>query len=64
MYRIFGELADPPDGSGSIAAVRAAVWKLLRITPREITRRWRLTARPKPTVPAPEELLRGDTDPS
>ncbi|WP_276759135.1 hypothetical protein [Mycolicibacter arupensis] len=33
MYRIFGELADPPDGSGSIAAVRAAVWKLLRITP-------------------------------
>ncbi|BBY35230.1 HNH nuclease [Mycolicibacter minnesotensis] len=45
MYRIFGELADPPDGSGSIAAVRAAVWTRLRITPREITRRCRLAAR-------------------
>lgn len=45
MYRIFGELADPPDGDGSIAAVRDALWKRLRITPREITRRCRLAAR-------------------
>jgi hypothetical protein len=45
MYRIFGELADPPDGEGSIAAVRDALWKRLRITPREITRRCRLAAR-------------------
>ncbi|UVO13146.1 HNH endonuclease [Mycobacterium sp. SVM_VP21] len=48
MYRIFGELADPPDGEGSLAAVRAALWKRLRITPREITRRCRLAARIRP----------------
>ena len=41
MYRVFGELADPPDGQGSIAAVRDALWKRLRITPGEITRRCR-----------------------
>ncbi|OBK88281.1 HNH endonuclease signature motif containing protein [Mycolicibacter sinensis] len=45
MYRIFGELADPPDGEGSIAAARDALWKRLRITPREISRRCRLAAR-------------------
>jgi hypothetical protein len=45
MYRVFGELADPPDGQGSIAAVRDALWKRLRITPGEITRRCRLAAR-------------------
>ncbi|MEB3033282.1 13E12 repeat family protein [[Mycobacterium] nativiensis] len=45
MYRIFGELAAPSDGDGSIIAVRAALWKRLRITPREITRRCRLAAR-------------------
>lgn len=48
MYRIFGELADPPDGDGSIAAARSALWKRLRITPREITRRCRLAARIRP----------------
>ncbi|OBK83802.1 HNH nuclease, partial [Mycolicibacter heraklionensis] len=48
MYRIFGELAEPPDGCGSIAEARAAVWKRLRITPREITRRCRLAARIRP----------------
>ncbi|MEB3019844.1 HNH endonuclease signature motif containing protein [[Mycobacterium] crassicus] len=45
MYRIFGELADPPDGQGSITSARAALWKRLRITPREITRRFKLAAR-------------------
>ncbi len=48
MYRIFGELAEPPDGCGSIAAARAALWKRLRITPREITRRCRVAARIRP----------------
>lgn len=48
MYRIFGELADPPDGAGSIPAVRSALWQRLRITPREITRRCRLAARIRP----------------
>ncbi len=48
MYRFFGELADPPDGAGSIAAVRNALWARLRITPREITRRCKLAARIRP----------------
>ncbi|MGV0627839.1 DUF222 domain-containing protein, partial [Mycolicibacter minnesotensis] len=48
MYRIFGELADPPDDGGSIAAVRTALWTRLRITPREVTRRCRLAARIRP----------------
>jgi hypothetical protein len=48
MYRFFGELADPPDDVGSIAQVRAALWKRLRITPAEITRRVKLAARIRP----------------
>jgi len=48
MYRYFGEIADPPDESVSIAAVRAALWKRLRITPHEITRRCKLAARIRP----------------
>jgi Domain of unknown function (DUF222) len=48
MYRFFGEIADPPDGSGSIAAMRAALWARLRITPGEMTRRFRLAARIRP----------------
>src|SRR5690348_4237411 len=40
MYRYFGEIADPPDGVESTAAVRAALWRRLRITPKEITRRF------------------------
>jgi len=48
MYRFFGEIADPPDESGSTAATRAALWKRLRITPAEITRRFRLAARIRP----------------
>lgn len=61
MYRIFGELADPPDREGSIAAARDALWKRLRITPREITRRCRLAARIRPRrsltgAPIPPEL--------
>lgn len=48
MYRFFGELAAPPDEAGSIAAVRAALWSRLRITPREITRRCKLAARLRP----------------
>lgn len=61
MYRVFGELADPPDGEGSIAAVRSALWKRLRITPREITRRCRLAVRIRASrsltgAPIPPEL--------
>jgi hypothetical protein len=61
MYRFFGELADPPDDTGSIAAVRAALWARLRITPNEITRRCKLAARIRPRrsltgPPVPPEL--------
>ena len=33
MYRIFAEIADPPDDTGSIAQMRSMLWKRLRITP-------------------------------
>jgi hypothetical protein len=61
MYRFFGEIADPPDESGFTAQVRAALWKRLRITPREITRRCKLAARIRPRrtltgPPVPPEL--------
>ena len=63
MYRFFGEIADPPDESGSTAAMRSALWARLRIAPNEITRRFKLAARIRPrrslTGPAvPPELPR------
>ena len=48
MYRYFGEIADPPDEAGSIPATRTALWKRLRVTPNEISRRFRLAARIRP----------------
>jgi Domain of unknown function (DUF222) len=48
MYRFFGEIADPPDGARAIAVERSALWKRLRITPQEITRRFKLAARIRP----------------
>jgi len=48
MYRIFAEIADPPDEAGSIAQMRSVLWQRLRITPNEITRRFRLAVRIRP----------------
>ncbi|MFZ1161214.1 HNH endonuclease signature motif containing protein [Mycobacterium sp.] len=48
MYRLFGEIADPPDEVGAVAVARSALWKRLRITPQEITRRFKLAARIQP----------------
>ncbi len=48
MYRFFGEIADPPDGTGFVPVVRDMVWARLRITPKEITRRFKLAARIRP----------------
>jgi hypothetical protein len=48
MYRIFAELADPPDETASVALMRSQLWDRLRITPGEITRRFRLAARIRP----------------
>jgi hypothetical protein len=61
MYRFFGEIAEPPDGAGFLSAVRDMLWARLRITPKEITRRFRLAARIRPRrsltgPPLPPEL--------
>jgi hypothetical protein len=48
MYRIFAEIADPPDDTGSIAQMRSMLWKRLRITPCEISRRFKLAVRIRP----------------
>jgi hypothetical protein len=61
MYRIFAEIADPPDGSGSTAQTRSMPWARLRITPNEITRRFKLAVRIRPRrsltgPPLPPEL--------
>jgi hypothetical protein len=48
MYRVFAEIADPPDAPASIAQTRSQLWSRLRITPNEITRRFRLAARIRP----------------
>src|ERR1700756_3713453 len=42
MYRLFAEIAEPPDGSECLPAVRDMLWARLRITPKEILRRFRL----------------------
>jgi hypothetical protein len=61
MYRFFGEIADPPDETDSTAQVRASLWARLRITPNEITRRFKVAARIRPRrsltgPPVPPEL--------
>jgi hypothetical protein len=61
MYRIFAEIADPPDEAESVARMRQVLWQRLRITPGELTRRFKLAARIRPrrslTGPAlPPEL--------
>ncbi|MDT5206734.1 MAG: hypothetical protein QOD34_3370, partial [Mycobacterium sp.] len=48
MYRIFAEIADPPDETGSIAHMRSQLWSRLRITPNDITRRFKLAVRIRP----------------
>jgi hypothetical protein len=61
MYRMFGEIADPPDETGFIPALRDKLWARLHITPKEITRRMRQAARIRPRrnltgPPCPPEL--------
>ena len=48
MYRFFAEIADPPDGSECIPAVRGMLCARLRVTPREMVRRFKLAARIRP----------------
>jgi Domain of unknown function (DUF222) len=61
MYRFFGEIADPPDDTECIAAVRERLWARLRIPPSEVIRRFRVAARIRPRrsltgPPVPPEL--------
>jgi hypothetical protein len=61
MYRFFGEIAEPPDGVEYLPVVRDQLWARLRITPKEITRRFKLAARIRPRrsfsgPPVPPEL--------
>lgn len=61
MYRVFAEIADPPDEAGSIAQIRSVLWARLRITPNEINRRFKLAVRIRPRrsltgPPLPPEL--------
>src|ERR1700759_4107002 len=48
MYRIFAEIADPPDEAGAMAQMRSVLWERLRITPNEISRRFKLAVRIRP----------------
>ncbi|MGC2652630.1 MAG: HNH endonuclease signature motif containing protein [Mycobacterium sp.] len=48
MYRFFGEIADPPDDTECIPAVRDRLWARLRVTPGEVIRRFRVAARIRP----------------
>jgi hypothetical protein len=48
MYRFFWEIADPPDGSECVPIVRGMLWARLRVTPKEIVRRFKFAARIRP----------------
>src|SRR6478752_7465586 len=45
MYRMFGQIADPPDEVGLVSAVIDRLWARLRIPRREIKRRMKVGAR-------------------
>ena len=45
MYRVFGEIADPPDETAMVPIVKDKLWARLRITPNEIKRRMKVAAR-------------------
>ncbi|MBV8927514.1 MAG: HNH endonuclease [Mycobacteriaceae bacterium] len=48
MYRVFGQIVDPPDESAFVPALRDRLWARLHITPKEITRRMRMAQRIRP----------------
>lgn len=45
MYRVFGQLADPPDETGLVGGVVDSLWARLRIPVDEIKRRMKVAAR-------------------
>ncbi|HEX9835042.1 MAG TPA: DUF222 domain-containing protein, partial [Mycobacterium sp.] len=48
MYRVFGQIADPPDEVGLVGALIDSLWARLRIPPKEIKRRMKVAARISP----------------
>ncbi|RAV18277.1 HNH nuclease [Mycolicibacterium sp. GF69] len=61
MYRLFAELAHPPDETGADPDLIDKLWAGLRIAPREIRRRFKVAARIRPRAaltgaPLPAEL--------
>ncbi|WP_102142247.1 13E12 repeat family protein [Mycobacterium hubeiense] len=48
MYRVFGEIADPPDETAMVPALKDRLWARLRIPPGEIKRRFKTAARLRP----------------
>jgi Domain of unknown function (DUF222) len=61
MYRMFGQIADPPDEDGFVPALADRLWARLRIPPKEIKRRMKLAGRLRPRrqlsgPPLPPEL--------
>lgn len=48
MYRVFGEIADPPDQTAMVPAVVNSLAGRLRIAPREVKRRMKVAARIRP----------------
>jgi Domain of unknown function (DUF222) len=48
MYRVFGEIADPPDEVECVPALADKLWARLRIAPKEIKRRMKVAGRIRP----------------
>jgi hypothetical protein len=61
MFRVFGQIADPPDETGLVGGVIDSLWARLRIPRNEIKRRMKVAARIRPRrqltgPPLPPEL--------
>jgi hypothetical protein len=53
MYRVFGEIIDPPDEAGFVPVLADKLWARLRSAPKEIKRRMmggRIRARRRPSA--------------
>ena len=48
MYRVFGQIADPPDEAGMVPVLVNSLAARLRIPPREVKRRMKMAARIRP----------------
>ena len=58
MYRVFGQIADPPDEVGLVGGVVDSLWARLRIPVDEIKRRMKVAARISPRGNSPDPRCR------